>query len=262
VDGDSKRLGVSGSSSSAGNRDDFGDEIVRPRIPVRFLEACDVSDGVRWWGGRGLLLLLSRGGSGRDSFGLGGWSGGAMPSSSAGSCGGGGGGGDVAPVEASYMTFVFFGSCSITAAYRRSISLCCRSLSLSMTDWSKVTTDFVGDDVSVIGDFPPPIRGQEKFLLPVFVEGDMLERGEVVYWLTMAGFIISTSRVLLEDCALALRRLPTNRRHIPQKNTVRKYAPTMPPIWAGRSPRSREALKESGGPSSGDGAGPQSMPRG
>jgi hypothetical protein len=77
-----------------------------------------------------------------------------------------------------------------------------------------------------------------------------------------AGFTISTSSVLREDWAEARRRRPKSSMPRPRIKIKPTYAPTMPPIWAGSKARSRDAPRESGGPSSGEGAGSQSMPNG
>ena len=49
---------------------------------------------------------------------------------------------------------------------------------------------------------------------------------------------------------------------MPMMQTDNRYAPTMPLICAGRSALLRDAPAESGGPSSGEGAGSQSIPSG
>jgi len=46
---------------------------------------------------------------------------------------------------------------------------------------------------------------------------------------------------------------------VPIMRMLRKYAPNILPIWIGRRDLSREAVADSGGPSSGEGAGPLSM---
>ena len=46
---------------------------------------------------------------------------------------------------------------------------------------------------------------------------------------------------------------------MPTMRTLRKYAPNKLPIWTGSKDLSREAVADSGGPSSGAGAGPLSM---
>lgn len=75
------------------------------------------------------------------------------------------------------------------------------------------------------------------------------------------GSVISISRLLDNfpswRCFLLTRATPMMTR-----KTHKTYAPTMPPISIGRCFLSLEAPADSGGPSSGDGAGFQSMPSG
>lgn len=76
----------------------------------------------------------------------------------------------------------------------------------------------------------------------------------------MADSTISTSTRLL--MAARRRRRPITNSATLVIMTMRTYAPTMPPISAGRYAGLRRAFAESGGPSSGEGAGSQSIPRG
>jgi hypothetical protein len=112
-----------------------------------------------------------------------------------------------------------------------------------------------GFRVSLSGD------GQEKFRGPPGSAGETGE-GSNPYILLKWGCTISISRFLAECKTASRSRLPIKIKAIPTMQTETRYAPKMPPICAGSSDLSLDAPAESGGPSSGDGAGSQSIPSG
>src|SRR5437762_604667 len=78
------------------------------------------------------------------------------------------------------------------------------------------------------------------------------------------GLTLATTKLISSSPADSASRrfLDRRRRRAATSTSDRAYDPTMQPIWAGRKAGSRRAPAERGGPSSGAGAGSQSMPSG
>lgn len=113
----------------------------------------------------------------------------------------------------------FFLSCSMTAAYKRSISAWARSRSASMTFWSKelgeLTTGLTGL-LTTESSWPPRL----KFLLNQDDEAERMDWGEAGVLLVGLAVTSSSSSVFGELSVLRLILLPTVRSRMPQISTV------------------------------------------
>jgi hypothetical protein len=145
----------------------------------------------------------------------------------------------------------FFASCSITAAYNISMSLCREAASLSKTIWSNEPTLWTVGLAGLLS-----LLTDDGFLKPLN-QDLVVEAGEigVSSVALLVGLKISISRLDGEDSVRRRNRLPTVRRRTRAMRTKPMYAPRMPQIWYGRSLLSREAWADNGGPSSGEGVG-------
>lgn len=105
-------------------------------------------------------------------------------------------------------------------------------------------------------------EGHEKFLDPA--PGAPGETGEgskaAVFGKALSTISISSARAEFWIWIRSLR--PMTRSATPTTQTQKRYDPRMAPICTGRRDLSLEAFLERGGPSSGEGAGSQSMLRG
>jgi hypothetical protein len=162
----------------------------------------------------------------------------------------------------------FASSCAITWAYISSKSRFNISRSASTI---RVSTYGSPEAVGVRGDFRLGGKmygflisfsgeGQEKFREPPGDERPA-ESGPcgVGCAVSKRGSTISISSALGETWIWCRSLRPRQIRPMPTMQTEKRYAPMMPPIWAGRRALSLEADADRGGPSAGGGAGLHQM---